>query len=111
MKNEVKPYVDYEHVMKIDMRICEILTCEKVEKTEKLYKLSVKTGVDERTVITGIAQHFTPEDLIGKKFPFIMNMEPRKIRGIESHGMIIMAETEEGKILPIQAAEVGNVVL
>ncbi len=93
-----KEIITYEDFMKMDIRIGTILNAEVVPKTQKLLKLYVDTGVDKRTVVSGIAECFKPEDLIGKQAAFLVNLEPRKIRGIESNGMILMAQDEGGKL-------------
>jgi methionyl-tRNA synthetase len=69
-----------------------------VPKTDKLLKISLDTGIDKRTVVSGIAEFFKPEELAGRKVSVLVNLEPRKIRGVESQGMILMAEDEEGKL-------------
>lgn len=94
----VKDSITYDEFMKMDIRVGTILEAEKVEKADKLLKLKVDTGVDQRTVVSGIAEHFKPEDIIGQQVSVLLNLEPRKIRGIESNGMILMAEDKEGKL-------------
>ena len=80
------------------MRVGKILAAEKVEKADKLLKLQVDLGYEKRTVVSGIAQYFKPEEIIGKKVSLVANLAPKKIKGIESHGMILMAEDAEGKL-------------
>ena len=80
------------------MRLGTIIAAEKVEKADKLLKLTVNTGIDERTIVSGIAEHYKPEEVIGKTVLVLLNLEPRKIRGIESQGMVLMAENEEGAL-------------
>jgi methionyl-tRNA synthetase len=75
-----------------------ILEAEKVAKTKKLLKLKVDTGIDQRTVISGIAEFFKPEDIIGKKVSILVNLAPKKLRGVESQGMILMAENPDGTL-------------
>lgn len=94
----VKDTITYEDFMKMDIRVGTILEAEKVEKADKLLKLKVDTGVDQRIVVSGIAEHFTPEEVIGKQVSVLLNLQSRKIRGIESQGMILMAEDETGKL-------------
>jgi len=94
----VKPEITFDDFTKLDIRVGTILTAEKVEKADKLLKLTVDTGVDTRTVVSGIAQHFSPEEVIGKRVSVLLNLAPRKIRGVESQGMILMAEDAEGKL-------------
>ena len=94
----VKDEVSYEDFMKMDIRSGVILEAEKVAKTKKLLKLKVDTGVDVRTVVSGIAEYFKPEEIIGKQVSLLLNLAPRKIRGILSQGMILMAEDKNGKL-------------
>lgn len=93
-----KDTVNFDDFVKMDIRVGEILEAEKVPKADKLLKLTVDTGIDKRTVVSGIAEHYQPEDVTGKKVSILMNLAPRKIRGVESHGMILMAEDSEGKL-------------
>ena len=79
-------------------RLGTILEAEKVEKADKLLKLLVDTGLDKRTIVSGIAKHYKPEDIIGKTVTVLMNLPPRKIRGVESQGMILMAENEDNEL-------------
>lgn len=94
-----KPEITYDDFTKLDLRVGTILTAEKVEKADKLLKLSVDLGFEKRTIVSGIAEHFKPEDLIGLQVSVVSNLAPRKIRGIESKGMILLAEDEDGKLL------------
>ncbi|MBN2664704.1 MAG: methionine--tRNA ligase [Bacteroidales bacterium] len=91
-KIPLKNNIDYEDFQKLDIRIATVLEAEKVPKTKKLLKLKVDTGLDQRTVVAGIAEHYKPEEIIGKKITMLANLEPRKIRGIISEGMLLMAE-------------------
>jgi methionyl-tRNA synthetase len=91
-----KENISFDDFTKMDIRVGTILEAEKVKKADKLLKLLVDTGIDKRTVVSGIAEHYSPEDIIGKKVSILMNLAPRKIRGVESQGMILMAENEEG---------------
>ena len=84
---------------KIDVRVATILSAERVPKTEKLLKLTLQTGLDERTVVSGIAADHAPESIIGTQVCLVANLAPRKIKGIESHGMILMAEQPDGKLV------------
>lgn len=95
---EAKENIGFEDFMKMDIRIGTILEAEKVAKTKKLLKLKVDTGIDQRTVVSGIAEQYKPEDIIGKQVSILVNLEPKKLRGIESQGMILMAEDSEGKL-------------
>lgn len=94
-----KPNITLEEFQKLDIRICKIIAIEKVEKADKLYKMQIDTGVDQRNVVSAIAQSFSEKDLLNQHLPFILNLEPRKIRGIESTAMIILGETVESKRL------------
>jgi len=93
-----KDEIAFDDFMKMDIRVGEILTAERVPKADKLLKLTVDTGVDKRTVVSGIAEHYSPEEIVGKKVSILLNLAPRKIRGVESQGMILMAEDETGKL-------------
>ena len=97
-KKEGKPLIDITDFEKIELKIAKVIACEKVEKSKKLLKLTVKLGDEERTVVSGIAGAYSPEYLIGKKLTMITNLKPAKLCGIESQGMIICAEDENGKI-------------
>ena len=93
-----KPSVEFDDFTKLDIRLGTILEAEKVEKADKLLKLLVDTGIDKRTIVSGIAAHYKPEEIIGKTVQVLLNLAPRKIRGIESQGMILMAEDAEGDL-------------
>ena len=95
---EQLPNISFDDFSKIDIRIGTILSAEKVAKTKKLLKLTVDTGIDKRTVVSGIAEHFTPEEIVGKQVSILVNLEPREIKNITSHGMILMAENANGKL-------------
>ena len=106
-----KPMIDIEDFEKVQLKVALVLACEKVEKSKKLLKLTVKLGSETRTVVSGIAQHYSPEDLIGKKLVLVANLKPAKLCGIESQGMIVCAENEQGKIAfltPEQDIEDGS---
>ena len=93
-----KDEVTFDDFTKMDIRLGTILEAEKVEKADKLLKLLVDTGLDKRTIVSGIAEHYSPEEIIGKTVQVLMNLAPRKIKGIESKGMILMAENADGKL-------------
>ncbi|HIP49362.1 MAG TPA: methionine--tRNA ligase [Lutibacter sp.] len=93
-----KDTVTFDDFVGMDMRIGTILEAEKVAKTKKLLKLKVDVGIDTRTVVSGIAESFSPEDIIGQQVCVLVNLAPRKIRGIESQGMILMTDTKDGKL-------------
>ncbi len=108
-----KSNIVFDDFMKMDIRVGTILEAEKVAKTKKLMKLLVDTGIDKRTVVSGIAEYFTPEEVIGKQVSILVNLAPRKLRGIESQGMILMAQDADGKLAfvsPGQAVVNGAVV-
>jgi methionyl-tRNA synthetase len=94
----MKPEITFDDFTKMDIRTATILEAERVEGADKLLKLKVDTGLDVRTVVSGIAQHYGPEELVGKTVSLLMNLAPRKIRGVESQGMILMAEDADGKL-------------
>jgi methionyl-tRNA synthetase len=93
-----KPAISYDQFSGMDIRIGTILAAEKVAKTQKLLKLTIDTGLDQRTVVSGIAEHYEPEAIIGQQVSILVNLEPREIKGILSQGMILMAENAEGKL-------------
>ena len=93
-----KEETSFDDFTKMDIRLGKILEAEKVKKADKLLKLLVDTGIDKRTIVSGIAQHYSPEEVIGKTVTVLMNLAPRKIRGVESQGMILMAEDAEGNL-------------
>lgn len=95
---EIKPETTFDEFSKMDIRTATILEAERVPKTEKLLKLTVDTGVDVRTIVSGIAQFYDPEKIIGQKVCMLANLAPRKIKGIESKGMILMAENKSGEL-------------
>ncbi len=94
-----KEDVTFDEFTKMDIRTATIIEAEKVPKTAKLIKLKVDTGIDVRTIVSGIAEHFKPEDLPGKSISVIVNLAPRTIKGIESKGMVLLAEDETGKLV------------
>ncbi|MEA2107220.1 MAG: methionine--tRNA ligase [Bacteroidota bacterium] len=94
-----KENITFDDFVKMDIRVGTILEAERVPKTDKLIKLKIDTGIDQRTVVSGIAVDHKPEDIIGKQVSILVNLEPRKIRGIESQGMILMAEDASGKLV------------
>jgi methionyl-tRNA synthetase len=94
----IKSTIEFDDFAKIDLRIGTIINADKVEKADKLLKLEVDLGFEKRIIVSGIAQHFKPEDIIGKQVTVVCNLAPRKMRGIESNGMILMAEDKSGKL-------------
>jgi methionine--tRNA ligase beta chain len=96
--SNLKSEIQFDDFAKIDFRVGKIVSAEKVEKADKLLKLSVDLGFETRTIVSGIALHFKPEEIIGKQVTVVVNLAPRKMRGIESNGMILMAEDGNGKL-------------
>ncbi len=97
-KKETKSAVAFNDFTKLDIRTATILTAEKVKKADKLLKLELDLGTEKRTVVSGIAEHYSTDEVVGKQVSMITNLEPRKIRGVLSQGMILMAEDNEGKL-------------
>jgi methionyl-tRNA synthetase len=98
---EVKPLkgeIVFDDFAKVDIRIGKVIAAEKMEKSDKLLKLTIDSGLDKRTILSGIAKHYTAEEMVGKQVTFIANLAPRKMMGIESQGMILMAEDSDGKL-------------
>ncbi len=93
-----KETIDFEDFTKLDIRIGTILDAEKIPKTKKLLKLTVDVGIDVRTIVSGIAESFDPEEIIGQKVTVLVNLAPRNLRGVESQGMILMSNTADGKL-------------
>ncbi len=102
---EAKPDVTYEEFSKMDLRVCTVLAAEKVAKTKKLLKLTVDTGVDKREIISGIAEYHNPEDLIGKQVLMLINLAPKEIKGVASHGMVLMGENVNGELVLMQPSK------
>lgn len=110
---EAKPNVSFEQFSAMDIRIGTILEAEKVAKTKKLLKLKIDTGLDQRIIVSGIAEYFEPEEIIGKQVSVLLNLEPREIKGILSQGMILMAENSDGNlsfVAPSVGLKNGSVV-
>lgn len=108
-----KANISFDDFTSMDIRTGVILEAEKVAKTKKLLKLKVDTGLDQRVVVSGIAEFFKPEEIIGKQVSILINLEPREIKGIQSQGMILMAEDSQGKlsfVAPGDAVEPGSIV-
>ena len=96
--NPVRDAVSYDDFGKLDIRVGTVLECSKVPKADKLLQFLIDDGLDKRTILSGIAKYYKPEELVGKQVCFIANLEPRKIRGIESQGMILSAENNDGNL-------------
>jgi methionyl-tRNA synthetase len=110
---ELKAQIQYDDFAKLDLRVGTILTAEKVQKADKLLKLQIDLGFETRTIVSGIAEHFKPEEIIGKQVVVVANLAPRKMRGIESNGMILMASDNTGKlhfINPVDTIDNGSSV-
>ncbi len=108
-----KTNVNYDEFSAMDIRIGTILEAEKVAKTKKLLKLKIDTGIDQRTVVSGIAEYFQPEEIIGQQVSILVNLAPRNIKGIDSQGMILMAEDADGKLVfvtPLSKVKNGSEV-
>jgi len=110
MDKEVAPQKDtitFDDFSKLDMRVGTIIEAEKMPKANKLLVLKVDTGLDTRTIVSGIANSFKPEDIVGKKVTVVANLAPRKLRGVESQGMILMTEDKDGKLVFVNPDEDG----
>ena len=94
-----KDTIQFDDFTKLDMRVGTILEAEKMAKTKKLLILKVDTGMDIRTIVSGIAESFSPEEVVGKKVTVLVNLAPRALRGVDSEGMILMTETPDGKLV------------
>ena len=108
-----KEECSFDDFQKMDIRVSTILAAEKVAKTKKLLKLTVDTGIDQRTIVSGIAEHFTPEELVGQQVLVLVNLAPRELKGILSQGMILMAEDATGAlrlVQPSEAVKAGSMV-
>lgn len=108
-----KEIMTFEDFQKLDLRVGEVVACERVPKADRLLKLTIRTGLDERTVLSGIAEHFAPEEVVGRRVTLLVNLAPRKIRGIESQGMVLMAETADGSlrfVTPEEGTQPGDVI-
>jgi methionyl-tRNA synthetase len=98
-----KPNIAFDDFAKLDLRVGTITAAERVPKADKLLKLTIDLGeAAPRTVVSGIAQHYAPEDLPGRQVVLVANLEPRKMRGVESQGMVLMAEDATGKLVFVQ---------
>jgi methionyl-tRNA synthetase len=109
-KEEVlsKSTIQFDDFAKVDLRVGTILNAEKVEKADKLLKLEVDMGTEKRTIVSGIALHFSPAEIMGKQVVVVANLAPRKMKGIESNGMILMAENAEGRLIFVSPTEIVN---
>ncbi len=105
--------ITFDDFKKVEIRVGKVLSCEKLENADKLLKLQVDFGDFKRQIISGIAQWYTPEELIGKLLPFIVNLEPRNFRGEESQGMLMAVEDEEKPVFlePSKEVKIGSIVV
>ena len=109
----VKEEIVFEDFSKIDLRVGEVIEAVKVPKADKLLNLTIDLGFEKRTILSGIAEHYTPEEVLGRKVTVVANLKPRKMRGIESQGMILMGEDKDGKLTfadPGKEAENGKAI-
>ena len=109
----LKPMIQYDDFVKLDIRVATITAAEKVKKADRLLHITLDVGTEKREVVSGIAEHFAPEDIIGKQVTYLANLAPRKLKGIESNGMILMAEDETGKlqfVAPSEHIEPGSII-
>jgi methionyl-tRNA synthetase len=100
-----KSEITFDDFGKMDIRIAKVLEAERVEKSKKLLKLKVDTGLDVRTVMSGIGEYFTPEQVVGRQVTLLVNLAPRKIMGVESQGMILMAADKDGALRFVQPSD------
>ena len=93
--------IEFDQFMKLDIRVGKVVECAKVPKADKLLQFKIDDGMGGRTIVSGIAKHYSPEDLIGQEVCFVANLAPRKLKGIESQGMILSAEDAGGRLVVI----------
>ena len=96
--NPIRPNIEFDDFMKLDIRVGTVLECQKVPKADKLLQFKIADGLENRTIVSGIAQHYNPEELVGKQVCFVANLAPRKLKGIVSEGMILSAENFDGSL-------------
>tara|TARA_B100000768_G_C11280455_1_gene378283 strand:- start:1278 stop:3467 length:2190 start_codon:yes stop_codon:yes gene_type:complete len=109
----IKEEMTFDDFQKLDLRVGEVIACERVPKANKLLNLTIRTGLDERTVLSGIAEHFEPDQVVGRRVTVLVNLAPRTMRGIESQGMVLMAETADGGlrfVTPEEGTAAGDVI-
>lgn len=109
----IKEEMTFDDFQKLDLRVGEVIACERVPKANKLLNLTIRTGLDERTVLSGIAEHFEPNQVVGRRVTVLVNLAPRTMRGIESQGMVLMAETADGGlrfVTPEEGTAAGDVI-
>lgn len=113
MIEAIKDSIQYDDFAKMDIRVARIKHAEKVAKADKLLKLELELGEESRTVVSGIAEHYKPEEIVGKYVSYLANLAPRKLRGIESQGMILLAEDGNGKlsfVTPEDELSTGSII-
>ena len=103
--NPIRENIEFDDFTKLDIRVGKVLECTKVPKADKLLQFRIDDGLGGRTIVSGIAKHYAPEELVGKNVCFIANLAPRKLRGIESQGMILSAEDADGRLVVITPAD------
>ena len=96
--NPIRANIEFDDFLKLDIRVGTVLECQKVPKADKLLQFKIADGLENRTIVSGIAQHYKPEELVGKQVCFIANLPPRKLKGIVSEGMILSAENFDGSL-------------
>ena len=109
----IKPMIQYDDFVKLDIRVATIIAAEKVKKADRLLHITLDVGTETKEVVSGIAEYFSPEDIIGKQVTYLANLAPRKLKGIESNGMILMAEEEGGSLTfvsPDEQTKPGSVI-
>jgi methionyl-tRNA synthetase len=109
----LKPMIQYDDFVKLDIRVATITAAEKVKKTDRLLHITLDIGTEKKGVVSGIAEHFAPEDIIGKQVTYLANLAPRTLKGIESNGMILMAENEDGSlrfVSPDEQTKPGSII-
>ena len=105
---ELKPVIQWDDFAKLDLCVGTILEARKIPKTKKLLELRIDTGIDQRTIVSGIAETFTPEEVIGKRVTVLVNLKPRTMKGVESQGMILMTENAKGDLVFVAPDELGK---
>jgi len=113
IKQPLKPMIQYDDFVKLDIRVATITAAEKVKKADRLLHITLDVGPETKEVVSGIAEYFAPEDIIGKQVTYLANLAPRKLKGIESNGMILMAEEEDGSlrfVSPDEQTKPGSVI-
>ena len=103
--NEIRQTIEFSDFEKLDIRVGTVLECQKVPKADKLLQFLIDDGLDKRTIVSGIAKHYSPEELVGKQVCFVANLAPRKLKGIESQGMILSAENVDGSLTVISPSK------